>query len=253
MPAHYLRRLTGPQRDQAANRHLGYSLTFIAGAANAGGFLAVGQYTSHMSGIVSGMADALALGNLWMAAAAVVALAAFVGGAATTAVLTNWARLRQLRSQYALSLLLEAALLLVFGMSGAFLATQRELLLPATVVLLCFIMGLQNAIITKISKAEIRTTHVTGLVTDLGIELGKLAYYNRARCSPRQQVRANRDKLGLHLRLLLSFASGGLVGALAFKHLGFSATLPLAAWLTVLAALPVLDDLRAYWAARYMR
>jgi len=39
-------------------------------------------------------------------------------------------------------------------------------------VLLCFIMGLQNAVITKISHAEIRTTHVTGLVTDVGIELG---------------------------------------------------------------------------------
>ena len=53
MPIHYLRRLTGHQRDQAANRHLGYSLTFIAGAANAGGFLAVGQYTSHKIGRAS--------------------------------------------------------------------------------------------------------------------------------------------------------------------------------------------------------
>ena len=35
-------------------------------------------------------------------------------------------------------------------------------------------MGLQNAIMTKISKAEIRTTHMTGVVTDIGIELGRL-------------------------------------------------------------------------------
>ena len=43
-----------------------------------------------------------------------------------------------------------------------------------TVVLLCFSMGLRNAVITKLSRAEIRTTHITGIVTDIGIEIGKL-------------------------------------------------------------------------------
>ena len=46
-------------------------------------------------------------------------------------------------------------------------------------LVLCYIMGLQNAVITKISNAEIRTTHITGLVTDLGIEIGKMLYLNR--------------------------------------------------------------------------
>jgi len=32
---------------------------------------------------------------------------------------------------------------------------------PATVMLLCFVMGLQNAVISKLSRAEIRTTHIT--------------------------------------------------------------------------------------------
>jgi uncharacterized membrane protein YoaK (UPF0700 family) len=252
MPIDYLRRLTGHERDQAGNRHLGYSLAFIAGAANAGGFLAVGQYTSHMTGIVSTMADSFALGEFWLAGAAVVALVFFLAGAATTAVLINWARRRHLRSQYALSLLLEAALLLVFGLAGSFLADLKELLAPATVLLLCFIMGLQNAIITKISSAQIRTTHVTGLATDIGIELGKMLYYNGER--PGEfRVRANRQKLQLHGLLLASFAVGGILGALAFKHLGFSATLPLAIWLAVLAATPVIDDVRLHWRARHWK
>ena len=51
-------------RSPEANRHLAYVLTFVAGAVNAGGFLAVQQYTSHMSGIVSMMADHLAVGGL---------------------------------------------------------------------------------------------------------------------------------------------------------------------------------------------
>ncbi|HZD45747.1 MAG TPA: DUF1275 domain-containing protein, partial [Acidobacteriaceae bacterium] len=57
MPLFYLRRLTGSKRTESANRHLARYLAFIAGAANAGGFLAVRQYTSHMSGMVAAMAD----------------------------------------------------------------------------------------------------------------------------------------------------------------------------------------------------
>ena len=57
MPANYFRALTGHHRSREANRQLGYSLAFVAGATNAGGFLAVKQYTSHMSGIVSAIAD----------------------------------------------------------------------------------------------------------------------------------------------------------------------------------------------------
>lgn len=248
MPLQYMNRLLTVERSQRADRHLGYALAFVAGAVNAGGFLAIGQYTSHMTGIVSGMADHLALGDLRLALAGLMAWLAFVGGAALTAILVNLARRRHLRSQFALSLLVEAALLLLFGMAGAYLAEMRELLAPATVLLLCFIMGLQNAIITKVSSAVIRTTHVTGLSTDLGIELGKLVYINR-RHAPHLAVRANRDKLRLHALLILHFFGGGVAGALGFKHVGYAATLVLAAALALLAMGPILSDLRGPWIA----
>jgi len=61
MPIFYLRRLTGRERTQNANQQLARYLTFVAGAINAGGFLAVRQYSSHVTGIVSAMADNLAL------------------------------------------------------------------------------------------------------------------------------------------------------------------------------------------------
>lgn len=63
VPINYVRRLTSPNRTKKANRHLGFTLAFVAGAINAGGFLAVQQYTSHMTGIVSAMADHVALGG----------------------------------------------------------------------------------------------------------------------------------------------------------------------------------------------
>jgi uncharacterized membrane protein YoaK (UPF0700 family) len=248
MLVNYLRSLSAPERSHRTNRHLGHALALIAGAVNAGGFLAVGQYTSHMTGMVSAAMDHLALAQWALAGAALVAVLTFVSGAATSALLVNWARRRQLRSEYALCLMLEAILLLLFGLLGAVLAHFTELLVPVTVLLLCYIMGLQNAMVTKLSAAEIRTTHLTGMLTDIGIELGRALYLNR-HAGLGEPVRANRRRLGLHVQLVGSFTLGALLGALGFKHVGYATTVPLAIWLMLLAGLPVWDDLQGRHAA----
>ena len=246
MAFQHLQRLTSRHRTRASNRQLGALLAFVAGAVNAGGFLAVQRYTSHMTGIISGIADDLAIGEVRLALSALASLLSFAAGAACTALLINWARRRQLQGKYALPLLVEALLLLGFGLVGAHLHGLPQLLVPTAVLLLCFIMGLQNAMVTKISQAEIRTTHMTGVVTDIGIELGRLLYWNRSRERDQiHRVQANRDRLGIHLLILFLFFTGGLAGALAFKHLGFSATLPFALALILVATPPLWQDLRA--------
>ncbi len=237
-----LRGWTAVQRTAQNNLRLGITLCFVAGATNAGGFLAVGQYTSHMSGIVSSVADNLVLGQLQLALAGIAAVLAFVLGAMTTAWMVNWGLRRNLQSAYGRPLLLEAFLLLVFGLFGTGINFFASLFAPLTVLLLCFIMGLQNAVITKISHAEIRTTHITGLVTDLGIELGKLFYINRL--TRDTLVVANRQRLGIHLWLIASFFVGGLSGAIGFKSLGYYATIPLSVLLVLLVLRPVLTDAR---------
>lgn len=247
MPVPYLRQLTGKDRSHAANRQLARFLAFIAGATDAGGYVAVRQYTSHMSGTASTVANRLATGDLKLAAAGLSAILAFVAGAACTAVLVNWGRRRRIHSQYAFPLMLEAVLLVCFGLMGRRFEEHRWLLVSATVGLLCFTMGLQNAIITKISQAEIRTTHVTGMVTDIGIELGKLMYWNRGVHPGQHEVRADRENLWLLVSLVSLFITGGVVGAIGFVHVGFEVTLPLAVILLLLAAVPVMDDLRDIW------
>ena len=238
MPTDYARRLLAIERTAEGNAHLGWMLAFVAGATNAGGFLAVQQYTSHMTGMVSAAADSLVLGHPQMLATAIGALLAFGAGAACTSLLVNFGRERQAHSIFALPLLLEAACLLVFGLMGAWLAGVDALFIPATVAVLCFTMGLQNALITKVSRAEIRTTHVTGIVTDIGIEIGRFLYGLGG-----TPVQGNAAKLRLLAGLLLAFAVGGVTGAWAFKALGYAATLPLAALLAFLGAVPAFDDL----------
>ena len=242
MPANYARYLIGRHRSVEANRHLGWALAFVAGAINAGGFLAVRQYTSHVTGTVSSLADNLALGHLDLVVDAIVGVLSFLAGAMCCALMVNFARRRQLSSEFALPLMLEAALILCFGLMGSRLSGFEGLLVPFTVVLLCFIMGLQNAVVTKLSNSVIRTTHMTGIVTDLGIELGKALYWNRDAQQP--PVRANLDRITVLGGLLLAFTLGGVVGAYGFKFLGYVSTVPLALLLAALALVPTWDDLR---------
>jgi len=238
-----IRGWTDVRRTPQSNLRLGAVLAFVAGATNAGGFLAVGQYTSHMTGIVSAMADNLVLGQATLVLAAAAALTTFIAGAMTTAIVVNWGLRRHMHSAYSLPLLLEAAVLLVFGLLGASLGLHTALLVPVTVLLLCFMMGLQNAVISKISRAEIRTTHVTGLVTDLGIELGKLVYFNRIEgIGP---VRASRERMRTQGLLIGLFFVGGVIGAFGFQYAGYVTTVPLALLLLLLSLRPVLFDLGA--------
>jgi uncharacterized membrane protein YoaK (UPF0700 family) len=239
MPISYLAKLTAPKRTAKSNLHLGVTLAFIAGALNAGGFLAVGEYTSHMTGMVSAAADNLVLGQSTAAFAALLMLLSFIVGSATTAIMVNYAKRNALSYIYTPVLLLEAILLLVFGVIGSRLLDRELITVSLTAVLLCYLMGLQNALITKISNAEIRTTHVTGLVTDIGIELGKMLYWNRQDKHPTDAaVSVNVHKLHLHIMLVCSFFSGGLVGAAGFKYIGFISTLPLALALVTLGLAP---------------
>ena len=234
----------GQARGSAINRSLAWSLAFVAGAVNAGGFLAIARYTSHMTGAVSSAADELALGQWTGFLGSASMVLAFFLGAFTCTFLIALGRRWRIRSRYALSLTLEAALLLVFGLLGAKLSLRHEFEVPVTTVLLCGIMGMHNAVVTNISGAVVRTTHLTGIVTDLGIEVSHVLDESLGGA---RRTGTNRERIRLHGLILLSFFAGAVAGAVGFKRVGYKATVPLAAFLVFLAARPVLEDLRLFW------
>lgn len=208
---------------------LGGALAFVAGAVNAGGFLAIGRYTSHMTGMASSIADYVILHDTKAALLAGAFLMTFVFGAAAASLIVNCARSKQFQNEYAPILALESVLLLLFS-QGADKPLGGAEWIP--IALLCFTMGLQNAMITKISNATIRTTHITGMITDLGIELGRCLFNLLAH---RPAPRTAKD-IGLYLSLVLLFIGGGVAGAFLFQRIGFLFTLPLAVILMALAA-----------------
>jgi uncharacterized membrane protein YoaK (UPF0700 family) len=239
-----LRFLTNRHRAPSTNMALGLLLAFNAGAVNAGGFLVLHMYTSHMTGFASQLADGMVLGNLTLLLNALGAILAFVSGAAVCAVLVNWGRQHRMHGVYALPLVLEAALMFPFGLMGAITLTwATPFAVPLTVLLLSFIMGLQNAVASKTSGGSIRTTHMTGNITDVGIELGKMLYWNgRARAAP-LAVRHDRARMRRAGGLVGMFVLGGAMGALGFKYVGFVCVVPLAALLLALSIPPLLRDI----------
>lgn len=242
-PLDFFRQLSGQTRTLRTNQQIAVALAFVAGAVNAGGFLAVHQYTSHMTGFISAVSDNLILGNALLVIAGIGSMISFISGAAATSIMVNWARHRNLHSTYALVLAAESFLLLLFGLLGANLDAYLDITVPLTVILLCFIMGLQNAVMTKMSDAGIRATHLTGVVTDLGIELGKMFYWNHRNARNAEgYVRARHEKVIFYVALLTIFFIGGILGAVGFKYLGYSTVLPLALILFVIALMPLVDD-----------
>ena len=212
-------------------RVLGYIMAALAGAINAGGFFAVQQYTSHVSGQMSHAADMAYLGDWQHVAIALLGVVSFILGAAHSSWTILWAKRQRFRSGYGLSLWLEAIYLLIFGLLGVALSRFGAVFAPPTVLLLCFILGMHNTVLTVLSGGAIRSTHMTGTATDLGIELSKVLYYNRSNNPRLPDVSVNKPKMKLLLGLLAAFLLGGVIGAWGYHQVAYHFTIPVAALL----------------------
>ncbi|MCL7466543.1 YoaK family protein, partial [Phaeovulum sp. NW3] len=103
-PVRSARALAAHRRSAGNDLVLATFLAMIAGAANAGGFFALGHYTSHMTGYLSQLADNLAILQWRLALVSAFAVSAFICGAAFSTLLINWARDHAGRQQFALPL-----------------------------------------------------------------------------------------------------------------------------------------------------
>lgn len=242
MPTTYLQALIARERSDKTNRDLGALLAFVAGAMNAGGLATLGQFSSHVTGALSRIGAHLAERDLSSLCACLILALSFLAGSVVSSLLVSWGRRMHLHSQYALPMLAEALLLCAFAIGGERLDALSGDMLPLPLTLLCLAMGLQNAMITKLSNAQVRTTHMTGILTDIGIECGKLLYWNRKDDS--MPIVANGAKLKILCILLLLFIAGAIVGAYAFLAFGHAAALPLSAVLALLSLGPLARDLR---------
>lgn len=207
----------GAQRSNAVDRRLACTLAGVAGALNAAAFYAVGFFSANMTGNVSTLSDHLAVGKYGSSAFYAGIVLAFIAGATVSSILINSGYRRNYKGVYALIVLLEAFLLACLSPIDLGLAVAWKV--PAIVVGLAFLMGLQNAVVTRISEARVRTTHVSGMATDIGIELGLLFDAVRGKGTG-AETSAVVDRLRLHVETILCFLGGGILGVILYRQVG---------------------------------
>lgn len=241
-------RSQGAARSHRQNRVLAGYLAFVGGLVNSAGFFLIGSFTSHVTGNVGRLANDLATGDTHAALFAATMVAAFFGGAFAASMIleTNAVRVPY---AYGAALLTEAGLLVVFlslaGLTEAEHAVHARAR-DAEAAILCAAMGLQNSLVTRLSGAVVRTTHLTGVVTDLGIEAARWFRYWRAAAADRVHVRlalgkkpAERPlpaKMALLGTIATAFLAGAVAGATLVSHLGARTLLFPAAAVALLGA-----------------
>jgi uncharacterized membrane protein YoaK (UPF0700 family) len=182
----------------------GMLLTTSAGSINAVGFLGLHhQAITHLSGTVSLLSTDLARADSESALRAFFVVLCFFVGCVISGFIIRQNTLK-LGRRYGGVLVLES-----FMLFSAVHFFNRGLF--AGDCLASMACGLQNAMATSYSGAVIRTTHMTGIITDLGIAAGHLMHG--------QSVDYRR--LRLYAALLLGFFIGGLLGAVGFAHFGY--------------------------------
>lgn len=179
-------------------------LAFDAGIVNVVGLLGFQhQAVTHLTGNTSLLAASIAHGDGRAAIALAGLIAAFVLGAAVSGAIIRDATL-QLGHRYGVALALVAMLLCL---AAALLERSNGWGMYAA----AGACGLQNAMASTFSGSVVRTTHVSGMFTDLGIGLGHFV----------RGVGSNSRRVMLSITVITGFFSGGLAGALAFEAFAY--------------------------------
>ena len=194
-------------------------LAFVAGIINVVGFLGFEhQGITHLTGTTSMLGAAIADAHPGTIHHFAMLLASFVAGSALSGFIIQDSTLK-LGRRYGVALAITSALLFL----SVPLLQQGSALGMYTAAGAC---GLQNAMVSTYSGAVVRTTHVSGMFTDLGISLGQAL----------RGLSVDRRRINLCVNVISGFLCGGIAGALAFRGMGYHALL-IPALLTLTAAL----------------
>lgn len=199
------------------------TLAFQAGAINAGGFLACHRFVTHVTGFSTMFGSEMATGNFQQAFGLLSVPLFFLAGSMTSALFVDRRIQRGQTPRYqdsffALTLITGIVCFMGtqgrYGEFGAPLELGRDYSLLA---LLCLASGIQNATVSSAYGAVVRTTHLTGLTTDLGIGLVRLFSFGLKTSQARDELKASFMRVGI----LGSFTLGSVVASLTFYRAAY--------------------------------
>jgi uncharacterized membrane protein YoaK (UPF0700 family) len=213
----------GPARSERDNRRLAAFLAFIGGFVNSCGFVLIGVFTSHVTGNVGRLANDLVTRDAAASIAALAMIGAFFMGAFVASMMVESNFFGRTPTAYGTAMVVEATLLAAFLVICHWSDTSHPRHQDAKALLLCAAMGMQNSLVTRLSGSVVRTTHLTGVVTDLGIEAARWFRWWRGHASNALHVKLsfgrnppekpNPGRSRLLLTITGAFMSGAVVGA----------------------------------------
>jgi uncharacterized membrane protein YoaK (UPF0700 family) len=228
-------------RSHREDRLLALALATTAGLLNALAFGAFGFFPSHMTGNTSKISAEVGLTHFNDMVFLTSLIIAFVIGATLSRLLVGFGLRRNVRTIFCLLLMAEGLLLLGIAMFELFWFTEnnnREILIS-----LGLLMGLHNSTSTQISRGRVRSTHITGTLTDTGIALGALMCASLSQ-TPTSERQALLSVLVTHLVTIGSFLTGCMAGYLLFTRAGFYAMAALGLFIALIAASNIIRILR---------
>lgn len=202
----------GKTRTLNHNLKIASLLAFVAGLVNVVGFLAVQRLTTNVTGHFAFFADEFFKLNFLQAFIYFLYILFFLFGSFTSNFIVEMVSRRSERYMYTVPAGFESLILLLVALTGQLFVTKNPDLVACT---LLFAMGLQNSLVTTISDAVVRTTHLTGLFTDLGIELSQLFFYKTS-----EQKKRLVSSIKLRLSIISFFFTGGIVGGIFYTRFG---------------------------------
>lgn len=206
-------RHTGKNRNYKHNLRLAVLLCFTAGMVNAAGLFAFAVLTTNVTGHAALLAHKLATGDFRSAGMVGLWLLLFLAGAFFTSFCIGKTG-KNKRFAYTFPIVIEIAILILVGSSG-YVYDQSVIKTEYLAGSLLFAMGMQNALVSTISGSVVRTTHLTGMFTDLGIDL-----YTLISTTHKNNTGVTR-KIILRLAIISFFLAGGIIGGYAFLTLGY--------------------------------
>lgn len=218
----------GKSRTFLHNLRLAALLSLVAGIVNITGVLSLKTLTTNVTGHFAYFAEEIMRKDYAIAVTFLVftlcfLLGSFIANTVVEIVLQKRPRLAHV-VPIALEILILVSVALFFGNSDIYTWHGK-----AEAFLLLFAMGMQNSLVTKVSQSTVRTTHLTGLFTDLGIELSQLFFYKK----PEQQTKL-KSNIYLRLSIISFFFIGCVLGGFAYGYLKIK-TLLIASMVLVIA------------------
>lgn len=201
----------GNTRTIEQNKKIASLLSFVAGVVNVAGFISVQRLTTNVTGHFAFFVDEIFKFNFSESIIYFLYILFFFLGSFVSNLLVEIITRKNERFIYVIPAIIESMILFSLALAGHWLMVANPNLIAVS---LLFAMGLQNSLVTRISHAMVRTTHLTGLFTDLGIEFSQLFFY---------KTKEQHDKListiKLRLRIIVYFFLGGIAGGIFYTSL----------------------------------